>query len=419
MKVLDTLKILHINTWDIQGGAARAAYRLHRGLLTENMDSQMLVQSKSSDDHTVMGPETKIQKVVGKIRPILDALPVGLYKNRTKTSFSPSWLPFSNIVYKINQINPDIVHFHWIAGGMIRIKDIAQIKVPIVWSLHDMWAFTGGCHYDEECGKYINNCGKCKVLGSNNKNDLSRKTFQIKEKIYAKSVKLTIVGLTRWLAECARNSMLLKGMNIVNLPNPIDANIFKPLDKNIARDILSLQKDKKIILYGAMSATSDPRKGFRQFMEVITNLKSKDIELVVFGGGKPLNAPKAQYKTRYMGRLFDDVSLQVLYSAADVMVVPSLQEAFGQTATESMACGTPVVAFGITGLLDIVDHLSNGYLAKPFDALDMAKGIEWVINNKDYKQLSAKAREKVLKEFDSKVVAKKYIKLYDDILRKK
>ena len=161
------MKILIVNTSDIQGGAARAAYRLHQALLTEGVDSQMLVQSQSSDDFTVIGPQTKVQKALGKLRPTLDSLPVHRYKDRTKTLFSPSWLPFSSIVERINSINPDVVHLHWIAGGMIRIEDLPKIKAPIVWSLHDMWAFTGGCHYDEECGAYQKQCGTCPVLGSN------------------------------------------------------------------------------------------------------------------------------------------------------------------------------------------------------------------------------------------------------------
>ena len=135
------MKTLIVNTTDIQGGAARAAYRLHKALLGQNVDSQMLVQSKSSDDFTVIGPQSKVQKAFGNLRPTLDSLSVRKYKDRTKTLFSPNWVPFSNVVDKINNINPDIVHLHWIAGGMLRIEDFTKIKAPIVWSLHDMWAF--------------------------------------------------------------------------------------------------------------------------------------------------------------------------------------------------------------------------------------------------------------------------------------
>ena len=148
------MKVLIVNTSDIEGGAARAAYRLHKALLTEGVDSQMLVQSKSSDDFTVLGPQTKFQKAMGKLRPTLDSIPVRRYPERTKTLFSPSWVPFAGLVDKINAINPDVVHLHWIAGGMMRIEDLAKINAPIVWSLHDNWAFTGGCHIMWECERY-------------------------------------------------------------------------------------------------------------------------------------------------------------------------------------------------------------------------------------------------------------------------
>lgn len=180
------MKICILNTDDITGGAARAAYRLHRALLTEGVVSKMLVQKKSSDDYTVITPETKIQKTLGRIRPTLDTLPVRFYRNRNKTLFSPSWLPFSPILRHINEIKPDLVHLHWIAGGMIRIEDIAKIKVPVVWSLHDMWPLTGGCHYDEGCKKFETHCNSCPVLNSGKVGDLSSKVFYRKKKAFQK-----------------------------------------------------------------------------------------------------------------------------------------------------------------------------------------------------------------------------------------
>lgn len=411
------MKLLIVNTSDIQGGAARAAYRLHRALLSEGVDSQMLVQLKFSDDFTVIGPQNKFQRALAMIRPTLDSLPVRCYPKRTKTLFSPSWFGFSNIINKINEINPDIVHLHWICGGMMRVEDMARIKAPIVWSLHDMWAFTGGCHYDEECGRYKEACGNCKVLGSEKENDLSRKIIKRKQKAFASKKDMTIVGLSNWLNECSKKSTLLKDKNHINLPNPIDTTTFKPFDKEKSRELWSLPKDKKLVLFGAMSATSDPRKGFKELSEAMSLMeKNSDIEFVVFGSSRPQNASNFGFKTHYLGHLHDDVSLVTLYSAADVMVVPSLQEAFGQTASEAMSCGTPVVAFGTTGLLDIVDHKINGYLAKPFDTDDLAYGIDWILNYENYDGLCKNAREKVLKEFDSVVVAGKYIKLYEEIL---
>lgn len=410
------MKILIVNTSEIEGGAARAAYRLHNALLAEDVDSQILVQSKSGDDYTVIGPISKVQKAMAKLSPTLDSIPTKFYKNKTKTLFSPSWLPFSNIVDRINEIKPDIVHLHWICGGMMTIADISRIKASIVWSLHDMWAFTGGCHYDEECKGYEEGCGNCKVLGSDKENDLSRKVFKRKQKAFDSKQDMTIVGLSSWLNECSKSSTLLKAKKHINLPNPIDTDIFKPFDKEKARELWNLPQDKKLVLFGAMGATSDPRKGFDELSDAMKKLKDSNIEFVVFGSSQPENAPDFGFKTHYLGSLADDVSLVTLYSAVDVMVVPSLQENLSNAIMESLACGTPVVGFDIGGNSDMIEHQQNGYLAKPFESEDLAQGIEWILNTPNYDELCVNAREKVVREFEAKVVAKKYVELYGEIL---
>lgn len=416
--MLFKMKILIVNTYDISGGAARAAYRLHKGLQSIGVESQMLVQNKTSDDPTVLGQQTKMQKCMCLLRPELDALPVRYYKNKTQTLFSPALLPFSGIVDKINASEADVVHLHWIAAGMMRIEDIARIKKPIVWSLHDMWAFTGGCHYDSDCGKYTNYCETCPVLGSNSRSDLSYRIFKRKRKTFAKIPSLTIVGLSRWLADCARNSTLLGERCIVNLPNPIDTHTFRPFDRQIARDLLDLPRDKKLVLFGADGATRDPRKGFAELSTAMHAIKSDDVNLVVFGSGRPLNSPDFGFPVHYLGHMPGDLSLRILYSAADVMVVPSIQEAFGQTASEPMACGTPVVAFGATGLLDIIDPQQNGYLATPFNPTSLAEGIDWILNHPAPQDLSQNARQKVMENFESTMVARQYLELYKGVLRK-
>lgn len=214
------MKVLHLNTCDIQGGAARAAYRLNKSLQVIGINSLMFVQDKTSDDYTVVGPKTKGEKAISKIRPRLDQVPVYFYKKRQKTLFSPAWIPFSDIIKKIDEIDSDIAHLHWIAGGLIRIEDIAKIQKPIVWTLHDMWAFTGGCHYDNSCGKYEKECGACPILNSDKEKDLSRRIFKRKKKTYNKIKNITVVGLSKWLTDCAAKSGLLGNRRIVNLPNP-------------------------------------------------------------------------------------------------------------------------------------------------------------------------------------------------------
>lgn len=411
------MNILIVSASDIEGGAARAAYRLHRSLLVAGLDSKMLVQSKTSDDFTVIGPAGKLQKGLGKIRPTLDAIPVKRYKDRTKTLFSPSWLPFSSIVDHINEIDPDIVHLHWVTGGMLRIEDVARIRAPVVWSLHDMWAFTGGCHYDEECGKFKNSCGSCPVLASAKENDLSSKVLQRKQVSFKQHTNLTIVGLSNWLAKQAKSSTLFENTSVVNLPNPIDTTSFAPFCKQQARTLFNLPGDKKLVLFGAMGATSDPRKGFKELAQALSYLPA-DYELVVFGSNEPKISQGFKQKAHYLGHLHDDITLRVLYNAADVMVVPSLQENLSNAIMESLSCGTPVVGFDIGGNSDLIDHQVNGYLAEPYSSADFAKGIDWVLQHQSPDKLADNARQTVLVNFESSLVASKYIDLYREVLSK-
>ena len=412
------MKVLIVNTYDITGGAAVATFRLHQALLSAGVDSQMLVQSKISDDFTVLGPKSSLNKFFAQLRPTFDNFPISFYRKRSKTLFSPAWVPFSGIVTCINALKPDVVHLHWIGGGMMRIEDIAKIKAPIVWSLHDMWAFTGGCHYDEDCGGYKNQCGNCKVLASNKLNDISRKTFKRKIKEFSKIKNLTIVGLSKWLTHEAKESILFSNKLVINVPNPINTNVFAPFNQSLARDLLNLPKDKKLVLFGAVGATTDLRKGFKELAEALAILDFEDIEFVVFGSSQPKETQGFKFKVHYLGHLHDTISLRILYNAADVMVVPSLQENLSNVILESLACGTPVVAFNIGGNSDMIDHKKNGYLAQPFDSSDLAKGIEWVLYHSDTSELLSAARKKVHENFDSRVVVKKYIALYEKILKK-
>jgi glycosyltransferase involved in cell wall biosynthesis len=322
------MKIVIVNTFDIIGGAARAAYRLHRSLVDAGVDSRMLVQQKYSNDPTVTGSTTRIGRLFHNVvgNP-LDMMLLRRYRRRDKTFFSPAWVSSPSIVRQINALKPDIVHLHWIGGGMMRIEDIAQINAPIVWSLHDMWAFTGGCHYDGGCGLYMKHCGTCPRLGSERENDLSGEIFERKKKTFAQIDNVTIVGLSRWLMQCSERSALLGSRPHINLPNPIDTTLFAPCDKKDARAQLGLSQNKKLILFGAVNATDDPRKGFEQLCNALNTMKNRDgAELVVFGNNRRGDDRLFGFPVQYVGCIDDDRRLAQLYSATDVMVVPSLQE---------------------------------------------------------------------------------------------
>lgn len=413
------MKTLLINASDVRGGAARASYRLHQGLEQVGINSTMLVQDKRSTDISVIGPKLIGWKGVGVnyiFRYIVDKLPLLLYpKYQRKNVWSPQWLP-NKIHKKINRLNQDIVHFHWICDGFVPIQEVAKIKQPLIWTLHDMWSFTGGCHYNGTCDRYLYECGKCPQLGSDKEKDLSHWVWSRKKKYWA-NMDFTVVTPSRWLANCARSSSLFGDNKIEVIPNGLDLQKFKPIDKSKAKEDLNLPVDKNLILFGAMNSTKDKRKGFKYLKSAI-NVLSEDLafEAIVFGNsGKDsqLNIP-----INYMGN-FPDNMLAKLYSAADVFVAPSVQDNLPNTVMESLACGTPSVAFDIGGMSDMIEHKRTGYLAQPFDAEDLAKGITWVIEDeKRWQALSHQARQKVEDEFTMESVAQRYAELYMKVLER-
>ncbi len=409
------MKVLIVNFSDIDGGAAKAAFRLHKSLIHEGINSIMLVEMKFSDDFTVVAPKSNIDKFIAKSKAMINIFPLRNYE--IKSPFSTSFSPSFNTINRINELDPDIVHLHWINAGMIKVEDLVKIRAPIVWSMHDMWAFTGGCHYTGSCKGYLSECGNCAVLNSQKQKDLSRKLFNRKLKTFDKIPKITFVGLSNWMTNSAKESALLKNRRIYTLPNPINTQDFKFFDMQKARELWGLAADKKLILFGAMKSTSDTRKGFLELCNSLKNIKNKNVELLVYGSSEPQYINDFGFKIRYMGHLNDNVSLMSLYNATDVMIVPSLQENLSNVIVECLSCGTPVVGFNIGGNSDLIEHKVNGYLAQPYDSKDLAKGIDWIINHKDYKQLGINSIKKIRKRFSSEVVSKRYIELYKSILK--
>lgn len=414
------MKSLLINTFDSLGGASRATYRLLKGLQRAGVDSEMLVQVKNSDDASIIGPQSNISKFNGQMRLILNSKPVRLlYPNNNGLYFSPALLP-DRLTRMVTEINPDIIHLHWVGGGFFHIDSLRKFTKPVIWTLHDSWAFTGGCHIPLQCTRYENSCGMCPALGSHNEHDLS--SFVLKRKLRSwKNVGLTIVTPSTWLKQCVQASALFRNVRVEVIPNGLDLQVYKPLSKTVARQILTLPQGKKIILFGAIKSTSDKNKGLHFLEKAIylmkERLKRDSVEIIIFGSSAPKRSPDFGFNTRYMGYLHDDISLAVLYAAADVMIVPSMQESFGQTASESLACGTPVVAFNTSGLKDIVDHRINGYLCEPFDVNDLLNGILWILeDNQRIDTMSRHAREKVEKLYGLEVVTNQYIQLYSEMI---
>jgi glycosyltransferase involved in cell wall biosynthesis len=415
------MKILNISTSDIQGGAARSAYRLHQGFRAINIDSQMLVKTKNCDDRFVFGKSANsgMGNAISGLRLSLEGLPLKLYRNRSKNYYSYPWVS-DTLKKKIGQINPDIINLHWVSAGYLNIESIAKFNKPIFWTLHDMWAFTGGCHYNQECDRYTSSCGVCPALGSKSDWDLSRLLWHRKIAAW-KNLNLTVVTPSKWLAECAKKSSIFKNCRVEVIPYGLDTQKYKPIDKKTARKLLNLPQDKQLLLFGALQASGDQRKGFHLLQPALHDLaisgwKDK-LELVIFGTSTVEKSTNFGLKSHSLGILNDDLTLALAYSAADVFIAPSVQDNLPNTVMESLACGTPCVAFNIGGMPDMIEHQVNGYLAKPFQVQDLVQGIIWTLENEErYQKISYYARQKSEKEFALTVQANSYCQIYNEVL---
>lgn len=410
---------LLLSTSDIQGGAGRAAYRLHTGLQRIGVDSQMLSFQKTSGDITVHKLSNELAFQQTKLSVWVDKHPLSLYRKRAKNQFwSLNWFP-NRVAQQINRFEPQIVHLHWIGNGFVPVQALKKIKSPIVWTLHDMWAFTGGCHYAGTCVRYEQKCGACPQLGSRRGRDLSRWTLERKKRHW-RGVHITVVTPSQWLASCVRSSFLLRDARVEVIPNGLDLNLFKPLDKTLARDLLRLPQDKKLILAGANEGLRDKRKGVEYLQPALQQMAATWIDhadLVVFGGSRPAEPKDFGLRVHYVGHLHDDISLALLYSAADVFVAPSLQDNLPNTVMESLACGTPAVAFNIGGMPDMIQHQNNGYLAGAYDVNDLINGITWVLEDETrHSKLALAARQGVTTKYDLEMIAQRHLTLYHELL---
>jgi glycosyltransferase involved in cell wall biosynthesis len=410
------MKVLLLSTEDNTGGAAKATFRLFEALKEAAVDVSMFSLFNRSGDHHV----TAVSKTEARIKVKLEETVKKTLAGSKADNFSVGAIGVK-LSQVIDRLKPDIIHLHWINNGFISIREIARINHPMVWTFHDMWALTGGCHYDAECGKYKTGCGQCPVLGSDRPNDLSNKLYKIKAKQWS-PLNLQIVTPSTWLANCAASSGIFKDKTVSVIPYSLNLSVFRPVEKRTARAILNLPEDKKIIIFGAMSPTSDQRKGYHLLKPALDSLAEteslKDVELILFGGNKPTGEANLGFNVHYTGRLHDEITIALYYAAADVAVVPSLQDNLPNTVLEAMACGTPVVAFHTGGMPDMISHKENGYIAEAFDMQDLKNGMQWILINEEIRQrLSANARSTAEHQFHPSRQARAYIDLYRPMIR--
>ena len=401
------------------GGAGRAAYRLLQGLRAQGVRAQMAALDPVTGDPAVEGPQTRLGSFIGPLRSSLDRLPLGLVMRGPRPMFSPAWLP-DRLARQVRRSAPDLVHLHWIAGGMLRIESLARIGRPLIWTMHDMWAFTGGCHYDEGCGRYVAACGRCPVLGSSRQWDLSSWVMRRKRRAW-REVPITLVAPSRWLAEKARAASLFRDRPVRVIPNGLDLDRFQPVDPGLARRLLGLPPERSYLLFGAFDPAGERRKGFGLLQAALQHLAGSGwrdrLDLLVVGAAAPAAPLDLGLRTHFLGLLRDELSMALALAAADAVVVPSTQDNLPNMAVEAFACGRPCVGFAVGGLPEIVEDGLNGRLAPPFETGELAAAIAWVLEDQERRRaLGRAARQKAERTFDLRLVARRYAELYAEVL---
>lgn len=416
------MRVLIVNTSERLGGAAIAAGRLMEALNNNGIKAKMLVKEKQTDRLSIVGLK---KNWWGVCQFIWERIVI--WKENGFRKHNLFAVDIANTGTDITGIpefqGADIIHLHWTNQGMLSLNDIKKILQsgkPVVWTMHDMWPCTGICHHARECDNYHQECHHCPyIYKGGGKKDLSNQVFRKKKELY-RLAPITFVACSQWLKDRASQSALLNGHTIVNIPNPINSNLFKPQSMTEARNRMGLPTDKKLILFGSVKVT-DKRKGIDYFIECCKLLAEKHPELkeelgvVVYGKNSECLKPLIPFQVYALDYINNDKDLVNIYNAVDLFVTPSLEENLPTTIMEAMSCGVPCVGFNVGGIPEMIDHLHNGYVAEYKSAEDLANGIIWTLSESEYRTLSGEACRKAISNYSESIVAKKYIDIYNKI----
>ena len=412
------MNVLHLSTWDIQGGAARAAYRLHDGLRDTEVTSRMYVKTKSSQDADVEAYSYRRplhRRVADRFRRRTlhrrrmaydDSRPEGLELFSIAQTFSGPYVP---------RVLPDadVYNLHWINRFIDPLPFFSSIRKPVVWTLHDMNPFTGGCHYNAGCRSFEASCGACPQLGSSDPNDLSREIWTRKRDAYAGHAPV-IVCPSQWLAREASQSALFGAFEVRVIPYGVPHTVFRPRDASGMRRALGIPEDHAVLLFVAQS-TDNNRKGFRRLQQALSRMEQDEVTLVSIGGGHPDLGGNASHV--HLGSIQSNVLLAACYSMADLFVIPSLQDNLPNTVLEAMACGTPVVGFDTGGIPDMVRPGETGWLAAEVgEAESLQHTIEAALTDTHRADMGRTCRTVVEQEYTLQRQAERYEALYAELL---
>jgi glycosyltransferase involved in cell wall biosynthesis len=416
-----SLRVHHYSYYEAYGGAARATYRMHRALLRAGVGSEMVVGVRDSDDVTVHGPRSRVGKGLALTRPSLGDLVLAAYRRRDSSAFSIGAFPGRRHVGEPGSI-PDLVHLHWIASDFLPFWRLGRFAAPLVWTLHDKWPFTGGCHYSGPCDGYRNRCGSCPQLGSRRAHDISR--LLVGAKRYAlRKLPVVVVCPTLWLADRARESFILHDADVRVIPNGVDTEVFRPLEQSLARDLLHLPRTPKYVLIAAIKGLDDPRKGGALLLEAMRRMRqnypAEDVRLMVLGSKSSRHAAGDGVNVHFAGHLHDDETIALYYSAADVVAIPSTSEVLPNVAIEAMACGRPCVSFAIGGLTEVITNGETGAVVPAFSIDAFASAIsECIMNRSTWLAMGKQAHAKALRDYDIGQTARQYLDVYGSAMQK-
>lgn len=415
---LCSMRVLIVNTSERTGGAAVAASRLMMALINNGVKAKMLVRDKDTDSLTVASlPKSPMNRW----RFLWERWVVfcRLHFQRQHL-FEVDIANTGADITKLREFQEaDIIHLHWINQGMLSLSGIRQILrsgKPVVWTMHDIWPATAICHVTLGCRHFTSQCHHCRLLpGGGSRNDLSTTIWQKKRRML-ESENIYFVACSRWLESEAKKSALLKGQKVSSVPNPIDTHIYKKGDKLEARQRLGLPLDRKLILFASQRVTNQ-NKGMSYLIDACRQLADiPQLGVVILGGHAEEVVSQLPIESFPLGYVNDEQRIVDVYRAADVFVLPSLSENLPNTIMEAMACGVPCVGFRVGGIPEEIDHKKNGYVAEYASALDLAKGIRWILSEADYECLSEQAVHKVVHSYSQRSVASQYMEVYNQAL---
>lgn len=409
------LRIVHLVAGSLDGGASRGALWLHRALVGLGVDSTLLTDGPGLEGDPTVRPllRSPIARLAHRVARRLDAAPVLMYPQRAGLIFSTGTQGLDWTRHEAVR-RADVVHLHWV-NGLVTIESLSRVDKPLVWTLRDLWPLTGGCHVATDCLSYQQGCGACPQLGSRRTDDLSSRILRRKQQHYP--ARLVPVAMSAWLGEAAAASSVFRGRRVEVIANAIDTARFAPMPAAEARQRLGLAPQRRVVMFAAQYL-ADAHKGFDLFRSALASLAPEGLQLLVVGRAAPGDLQGWAMPIQALGFVTDDERLRLAYAAADVFVAPSRMESFGKSLAEAQACGTPVVCFDATGPRDIVDHRVTGWRARPFEAEDLAEGIRWVLSlpPDELERMRQRCRERATALFDSGVVARRYVSLYERTL---